>query len=246
MAEIISHRLKHSLILEITDISRHSVGMIARAMSSKNTKDSLQSMDSGTLAKLGKKALAQKASSEKIDDAKEEEKGQQIRDKEGAQEDLSGISETENSAEEDKGPQEKGRKAAISRKKGAFRRGLVRSVMLLHDAYLAKQKEKLLNPIPLTESEEEVPENLGILETQPVSRKKGKKGKKTSKKTQEKEALHPDKFDPLKEGTWFLGFHIEDLKTEDLLEASIKAAQDYEQAQQNGRLRHAQKPPQIL
>ena len=80
--EIINHRLKHSLILEITDISRHSVGMIARAMSNKNTKDSLQNMDSETLAKLGKTALAQKASSGKTwktDDVKEEADGQQAK-----------------------------------------------------------------------------------------------------------------------------------------------------------------------
>ena len=80
---------------------------------------------------------------------------------------------------------------ATSRRRGAFRRGLVRCVMVMHEAHLTK--------------------------------------------------LGPDfqDYDPLKEGQWHAGFSVASLTLADVLRAAEKAAEQLAGAEQSGRIKCA-------
>ena len=132
-AEIIRQRTKNSLILEISDVTRHSVGMIARAMSSGGQQ--IERVSSESLAEVLKKdGKTKKKQSEgtiasqkmKSDDKKEPSKDEPSRlealndeqDKlEDKFEDKLENKTDEESAEEEPVPQqlERGRKASTAR-----------------------------------------------------------------------------------------------------------------------------------
>lgn len=210
-------------MLEIVESSKHSVGLVARAMSQpmgttkeKSPETANADPEEGS-NKLGKKqsspdeakvAACKEIASDtrkrkEVEDVEEANVSKQQEDTEmnqdrGAADEMKEIEDEDDDDApiviglEEAEEEAKATKKiwnATSRRRGAFRRGLVRCVMVKHEAYL--------------------------------------------------KGLGPDfqEFDPLKEGQWHPGFPIASLSLADVLKAAEEAAEQLASAEQSGRVK---------
>ena len=126
-------------MIEVVDGSKHSVGLIARAMSQgMSTKPSLTAADSSAKAEQETEPMTEEAEDTiDVDDLNVSEGDRGL-----------GISLQE--SEEDAKSSKKIWNAT-ARRRGAFRRGLVRCVMLKHEAYLKSLGQQSQEHDPLKE-----------------------------------------------------------------------------------------------
>ncbi len=214
------------LVLEIVEGSKHSVGLIARAMSQPMGTTAEQNLEAGQadgdeegqnahegglnpeeekLADSQKERLGTSKDMPKSEERTKKGRAQQERRGETEEEAATRISEEQEGEEDDEdmeapiviGLEEAEEEAkatkkiwnATSRRRGAFRRGLVRCVMVMHEAFLKQ--------------------------------------------------LGPDyqDFDPLKEGQWQAGFSVASLSLAEVLKAAEEAAEQLASAEQSGRVK---------
>ena len=210
------------LVLEIVEGSKHSVGLVARAMSQPMGTTEEKSPDEPKAIQIegsgkpraeqssldepkaaGSEHLAPDISKKRGDseareaDASSLEEDTEMTEATGITNDAEGFEDEDNDNSIVVGLEEAEEEAkaskkiwnATSRRRGAFRRGLVRCVMLLHEAHLKR--------------------------------------------------LGPDfqDYDPLREGQWHAGFPVATLTLADILKAAEEAAEQLANAEQSGRVK---------